>query len=336
MSKKTVRVIFDVLLTIMIVFEMFIQYTGNFLHEVIGFVFFATVVAHLILSAKWMKGVARSARRGRLSMRNGALAAMGILLAGTMLILGVSSVAISNVLSSAGLVWTLGSYSMWATVHAASSYALCALVAVHLAMHWAFLASAFKVEYDPSRRRAISAGVHAIAGVGAVALGITAAREFLPQAEAQVALAKDANQEAFESITDRAYDGGGSSAAAPLSGNTADKATDTAKSKGDKRHGKGDSGSANSEQAKEPSDTSSTVTTDTTSDSATNEAQNQSANQDAYEATASSDEGVYDYYEPEESNEADYSEVGGFCTLCRKQCPLSAPQCNRPYEAGLI
>ena len=70
MKKKTVRVILDVLLTIMLVFEMFIQYTGNFLHEVVGFAFFATIVVHLALSAKWMKGVARSAKKGRLSMRN--------------------------------------------------------------------------------------------------------------------------------------------------------------------------------------------------------------------------------------------------------------------------
>ena len=26
----------------------------------------------------------------------------------------------------------------------------------------------------------------------------------------------------------------------------------------------------------------------------------------------------------------------GFCTLCHKGCALSSPQCNRPYQAGLI
>ena len=28
--------------------------------------------------------------------------------------------------------------------------------------------------------------------------------------------------------------------------------------------------------------------------------------------------------------------ASGTCPLCHKNCPLSAPQCNRPYEAGLI
>ena len=335
MKKKTVRVIFDVLLTIMLVFEMFIQYTGNFLHEVVGFAFFATIVVHLILSAKWMKGVARSAKKGRLSMRNGALAAMGILLAGTMLVLGVSSVAISNILSSAGMTWPLGSYSTWATVHAASSYALCALVVIHLAMHWNFLASAFKVEYDPSRRRAIGAGVHAIAGVGAVALGITAARELLPQADAQVALATESNREAFANVSDRAHESGASSESASSSESSAAKAADPSKSTGGKRHGKGKNSSADTGLAKESSNTSTSETTGTVTDPVANEPQSQADSSDSYETVIASEENA-DYYEPETSSEADQFEAGGICTLCRKQCPLSAPQCNRPYEAGLI
>ncbi len=28
--------------------------------------------------------------------------------------------------------------------------------------------------------------------------------------------------------------------------------------------------------------------------------------------------------------------VTGTCTLCKKRCPLSSPQCRKPYEAGLI
>ena len=335
MKKKTVRVIFDVLLTIMLVFEMFIQYTGNFLHEVVGFAFFATIVVHLILSAKWMKGVARSAKKGRLSMRNGALAAMGVLLAGTMLVLGVSSVAISNILSSAGMTWPLGSYSTWATVHAASSYALCALVVVHLAMHWNFLASAFKVEYDPSRRRAIGAGVHAIAGVGAVALGITAARELLPQADTQVALATESDREAFANVSDRAHESGASSESASSSESSAAKAADPSKSTGGKRHGKGKNSSADAGLSKESSRTSTSETTGATADPVVSEPQTQADSSDSYETAITSEENV-DYYEPEAPNEADQFEAGGICTLCRKQCPLSAPQCNRPYEAGLI
>jgi hypothetical protein len=327
MSKKAVRVVFDVLLTAMIVFEMFIQYTGNFLHEVIGFAFFATVVVHLILSAKWMKGVARSAKKGNLSMRNGALAAMGILLAGTMLVLGVSSVAISDILSSAGMVWTLGSYSTWAIVHAVSSYVLCALVVVHLAMHWAFLASAFKVEYDPSRRRAISTGVHAIAGAGAIALGITAVREAFPQTAAAVALADNSEKQVFENPADIVEESTPSSESA-----SAEPAnTVTTDDKGYRHHGKGKK--HHTEQA---GNTSPSKTADTSDETNSYDAPNEQENANSYEDQNASDNNTHDYNEPEAYEQPDFSTASGICTLCHKNCPLSAPQCNRPYEAGLI
>lgn len=327
MGRKTIRVIFDVLLTIMIVFEMFIQYTGNFLHEVIGFAFFATVVAHLILSAKWMKSVARSAKKGRLSMRNGMLAAMGILLAGTMLVLGVSSVAISNILSSAGMVWTIGSYSTWATVHAASSYLLCALVVMHLAMHWAFLASAFKVEYNPARRRAINAGVHAIAGVGAIALGITAIREVSPQTTATIALADDSDRRAFENPSDIVEESTSSpESAAAESANTAN--TD---GKGNRHHSKG-----GKRRAEQIDNTSSSETADTSDEPNSYGIPNGQENVNSYEDQNALDKNTYDYSEPEEFEQPNISTASGTCPLCHKNCPLSAPQCNKPYEAGLI
>lgn len=181
-AKKAVRIALDTLLTVMIVAEMLIQFTGVFLHEVIGFAFFGTVVLHLILSATWIKNTAKTAKTGKLNSRRKALAAMGILLAVNMLVLGLSSVAISTILASAGLTWELGPYAVWSAIHSVSSYTLCALVTVHLGMHWAFLASAFHVPYDPSRRRAISTGVNAVAAVGALALGALAVSKAAPVA----------------------------------------------------------------------------------------------------------------------------------------------------------
>ena len=243
---KAVRVALDVALTIMIVFEMLIQFTGEFLHEVVGFAFFATVVIHIALSAAWVKKTAKNAKAGKLTARRTALAVIGSLLAVTTVVLGVSSVAISGILSSAGFVWPVGSYVLWASAHTFSAYALCALVVVHLAMHWAFLASAFKVPYNPSRRRAIATGVNAVAAVGVLALGATAVGKIAPQE-------------------------------ASATGETGEIEPTSATGKS---HKKGSSSS-----------------------------------------TANSGSG---------------SSASGICTLCRKQCPLSAPKCDKPYEAGLL
>ena len=277
-GKKVTRVVLDVALTAMIVAEMFIQYTGTFLHEVIGFAFFATVVVHLALSAKWIKTTAKNASKGKMTARRTALAVMGILLTVCMVVLGVSSVAISGILADAGLVWTLGSYATWKTIHAVSSYALCALVVIHLGMHWAFLASAFHVPYDPSRRRAISTGVHATAALGALALGAMAVGQALPRTTG-TSTATQANTTAFAGTV------GDAPAASSGSSNASSSGSSSSAS------GTGSTGSASDGSSSSPS-------TGSSGDSS--------------------------------------STAAGICTLCRKQCPLSAPKCNKPYAAGLL
>ncbi len=274
-GKKVTRVVLDVALTAMIVAEMFIQYTGTFLHEVIGFAFFATVVVHLALSAKWIKTTAKNASKGKMTARRTALAVMGILLTVCMVVLGVSSVAISGILADAGLVWTLGSYATWKTIHAVSSYALCALVVIHLGMHWVFLASAFHVPYDPSRRRAISTGVHATAALGALALGAMAVGQALPRTTG-TSTATQANTTAFA----------GTVGDAPAASSGSSNVSSSSSASGTGSTGSASDGSSSSPSTGSSGDSSSTAT--------------------------------------------------GICTLCRKQCPLSAPKCNKPYAAGLL
>lgn len=285
-GSKTMRVVLDVALTAMIVFEMLIQFTGEFLHEVVGFAFFATVALHLVLSAAWVKKTARNAKSGKLTRRRAALAVVGCLLAATTVVLGISSVAISGILASTGFAWPIGSYATWAVIHTLSAYALCALVVVHLAMHWAFLASAFRVPYSPSRRRAIATSVNAVAALGVVALGLTAAGKTMPPASA------------------------GSGESSP----TAEGAVGTRDFNGDVSDALvtelPDGGTSGSHKSQSVGSASSAET-------ATPAAE-----------TASSGE--------TSATTAETTTVSGICTLCRKQCPLSAPKCDKPYEAGLI
>lgn len=345
-AMKKTRVVLDVVLTAMIVFEMFIQYTGEFLHEVIGFAFFATVVIHLALSAKWMSSTAKAAKSGKMTGRRTALAVMGILLAITIVVLGVSSVAISGLLSSAGFVWTLGSYSMWATIHAVSSYVLCALVTVHLAMHWAFLASALKVPYDPSRRRAIGTGVHVAAAMGALALGVLAVGEAMPRtANATVSRGNSGssggNGNAFKGpLKDRSL---GSEAASSSDASSGSDSTGFSGSSGSASSSsnsstvgssRGDRKTRNDNGSKPRVNSSGSAQgTGSSSDSArTIEAPGSASS--AEERDSFVDENGLS--SGDSGSSQDSSTVEGICTLCRKRCPLSAPKCNRPYEAGLI
>ena len=311
-GKKAIRVVLDVALTLMIVFEMLIQFTGEFLHEVVGFAFFATIVAHILLSMSWVKSTAHVAKTGKLTARRTALAIVGTLLALTVVVLAVSSIAISGLLASAGFVWPIGTYAMWATVHTVSSYVLSALVVVHLAMHWAFLANAFKVPYDPSRRRAISTGVNAVAALGVVALGVTVAGKTLPQVAS--------------SVVDRESTGFSGDQLSDVSETAPVQATNEVEVQSS-GHGKksSKSGASSSASASAPGSSGS---------SSSSAAPQASESTNAADADGST--GATTTTAPSQSTSEGASTSAAICTLCRKQCPLSAPKCDKPYAAGLI
>ena len=344
-GKKAIRVVLDTALTLMLVFEMFIQFTGEFLHEVVGFAFFATVVLHLALSAAWVKKTARNAKEGKMTARRTALAVVGSLLAVTMIILGVSSVAISGILSSAGFVWPIGTYAMWATVHAFSSYALCALVVVHLAVHWVFLASAFKVPYNPSRRRAIATGVNTVAALGVLALGSTAVGKIAPQVASAASTDQATAGAAGESAAVETANASGASAGSESFGNVSDAPAPTADTsapstdapapsgKSGKSHGKGSSSSASASSSGAPSGSSSTVPS-AGSASASAPANEGSGSGTAGNGTSASSASPSSG--PSSASNTSSSSASGICTLCRKQCSLSAPKCDKPYAAGLL
>lgn len=269
------RIAFDAILSALLVVEMFFQLTGDFLHEVLGVVFFICIAAHLVLSRAWIAGTSAAIKGKRMTARRWLLAIMGILLALAMIALVVSSLMISQVLSSAGISLAVaGTGEVWYLVHVASSYLLCALVVVHLAMHWIAVASVFRVPYNPARRKAIGAAVNTVAVVGVVALGATGF---------------GAAGDALASVGSQASNGNGSGS------------------------GSG-SGSGTGERRRRGHEVSSGT-----------------LGQGTYGDGSGTGGGSDSSSDSGSSNGA-----SGTCPLCHKNCPLSAPQCNRPYEAGLI
>lgn len=173
--KKACRMAVDVALTVLIIASMLIQLTGETLHEVAGALLFVFVLVHIGLSFKWAKGTAKLAIAGKPNKRGRALGIVSALMGVDCLVLAASSAAISRLLAGVGLAPVLID-STWLAIHTASAYALCVLVSVHLAMHWASLFSTSRIPYNPDRRKAISLGVNAVAAVGAGALLVQGAR----------------------------------------------------------------------------------------------------------------------------------------------------------------
>lgn len=311
-GKLRSRIVLDIAMTIMLVVLMFYNLTGNTLHEILGIAFFLAIFAHLGLSAKWARGVSRSMAHGRASRRSKTLAIFAIVLLAVFVLLIVSSIAISHLLDDAGLGVSLGlSYNTWATIHAFTAYALCALVVVHLAMHWKSFGAAFHVPYSPARRAAITTCVRVTAGVGVVALGAAAANTLKPLAQAA---------ESASSTSSGAT--GGASGDETLS--VSDKPLTDAQKEPAASDGAAVESNANSATAESESGSASSSSSSPSSNSNGPSASNTTGSTNAPNASNNS------------GSSSSSSNVSGTCPLCRKQCSLSAPKCDKPYRQGLI
>lgn len=332
MSKAKKRMVLDVCMTVLLVFEMFYQLTGNALHEYVGFAFFGCIVVHLILSRKWISSTVSSLGTKELNSRRKMLALIAFLLAVDIVLLGVSSVMISNTFWEMGLDFSMfNPGDIWAPIHTATSYALCIIVAGHLASHWTFLAKSMHIEYNPARRQAIGQAVNVAAGMGALALGV-AGYSHVTQAIADEQLA----QRELQSASGANTSGGSPGAAGEEGAGQASSAGGVQNAQIDDRgaiqqdqnaqapysgHGgrargsKNGKGKANAEQGTD-----------------------QSATQPSQQNTeGSSEEQGWQEAVPGVSNgEGTESSNDGICTLCRKQCSFSNLRCDKPYREGLL
>ena len=260
------RIIFDLLLTAVLLFEVLHQLTGNTLHEIVGVAFAICIIVHLAFAARWIKDAAASLRAGELGKHQRKLAIVATLLAIDFIVLMVSSVMISKLLWNAGIDLTpLNPGHIWYPVHTVAAYVLCILVLAHLAMHWSTIASTLRVPYDPSRREAISHALNGAVMIGGIALGIVGV-----------------SRAGFQ--------------ASDFAVNEADKTT-TVESGYRERNA----------QTGEYASTSGFEIASLSDDAAANDAE-----------------------------QAETSTAEPTCPICPRQCKLSSPRCNRPYEAGLI
>ena len=306
MKNRNAKMALDALLTVLLVAAMLVQLTGVIAHEVIGVVFLVLIVAHIVNSFSWMRGTAQmvesaEAKKGQLS-----LFIVAVLLGIDCAVLAVSSVPISRLLYQAGLAPKVMS-SMWLNVHKVSSYMLCILAVVHLAMHWASILKHLNIPFDPGKRAAIGRGVTIAAGVGSVALGVVGFNSL----------------ELFTG-TDVAEAGAESPASATSKGSAGSGAGTTA----------GSASAGSSSSAASSGSAASSSTGSASAPGAASSASGANASGSAGSSgTSASDSAASDADESEPSNE-DLANTP--CPLCKKHCPLSDPQCDKPYLAGLI
>ncbi|MBQ9067764.1 MAG: DUF4405 domain-containing protein [Eggerthellaceae bacterium] len=351
MSKTKKRIILDVALTAMLVFEMLYQLTGNALHEYVGFAFLACIGAHLVLARKWIASTASLLGTRQLNTRRKVLAVVALLLAVDMGLLAISSVVISNTLWNLGLDLSfMNPGDIWAPIHTATSYGLCAIVGVHLASHWLFFAKHFNIAFDPTRRRAIGQSVNVVAGLGALALGVGGYAQVkellianaLEQAEGTGGANNDANEAAPSQLS---LDGTTpQEKQSTMQDNMQDNMDSTQKDSSaypqntqERTHRKGKHGRGSGAQDTNAEGQNTLNESNGQGNGSTNPDGNSNQWGESYnpESSGTQDSGS-DEQGTESVQEQPSGSPTGICTLCRKKCSFDNLKCDKPYREGLL
>ncbi|MEN6410969.1 MAG: DUF4405 domain-containing protein [Anaerolineaceae bacterium] len=127
--KMLVRLVIDLVMTILILLAFAYQLTGNTAHELIGMVIIALFLTHNLLNRQWYQTLQKGKRSSKRIMGK----VVNLLLLADMALLAVSSVMISRDLFA--FLQIRGGF-LARQIHTLTSYWGLILLSIHLGMHW--------------------------------------------------------------------------------------------------------------------------------------------------------------------------------------------------------
>lgn len=150
-TKSIVKLILDVVMSVLILLLLFPNGTGLAFHEIIGLSVVFMFAAHLLLNAGWIVNVTKVILSGK--VKNKALL-MYLLNAG--MLIGVLVIAITGVMISS-VVFSGVNYSQHAAaVHTWAAYITAAMITAHIAVHAKYLVTGFKKILSSMKSQSVS------------------------------------------------------------------------------------------------------------------------------------------------------------------------------------
>lgn len=166
MTKKSTqmkKMLFDLIMTILLVFLMDTFTTGLMLHEILGLLLGVFFIIHKLLHYKWIKSVALRLFDPTVKKKAKFLFAVDFLLLVGVTVILVTGIGISRELF--GLADSNHALALWVALHHCAAYGSLILISVHIGLHWSSILSAAKKAFgmvQHSRARAVIARVAAV------------------------------------------------------------------------------------------------------------------------------------------------------------------------------
>lgn len=171
MKKVAIKIVLDIVMTVLFIALMNTAITGLNLHEIIGLGLCGGFLAHKLLNLDWIKRMIRKLRDKSAGNKLKVMLFVDALLLAGMTLIVVSGIFISEVVF---IQFNLLSTLPWKEIHLISSYGTLILIAVHLGLHWKMIMKAFGRMFHIQKESQPRKILLRIAALAIVALGIKA------------------------------------------------------------------------------------------------------------------------------------------------------------------
>lgn len=155
--KMKIKLLVDIIMTVIFLFQMSNRFTGNAVHEVLGIILFLLFIVHNILNKKWYQ----SAFKGKYNLYRTMNLITNMLLLTTMMLQLISAIPISRtVFTFLNLDGTIDIRR----VHTSAIYWGLIFMGMHIGMHWKMVMGAVnKMTVKKQRSHAITIFMRIIA-----------------------------------------------------------------------------------------------------------------------------------------------------------------------------
>ena len=131
-SNKTLGIVIDALMYILLLAQMLYVFAGNTIHEILGIAMFLCVIAHLLIKRKWFAVVFKKGRKVSRARRFADI--LSLVLLALIIVLAISSMGVSRV------IFPWFTYVSSPTLHKYLATAVLTVSVVHGGMHGYFRA----------------------------------------------------------------------------------------------------------------------------------------------------------------------------------------------------
>lgn len=140
MKKTAVKIVIDILMTILWMVLMTYDLAGSLWHEILGIGMLVPLFFHLFLNRKWIVGVSKKIFKTKFNVNTVRWICDVLMLVGYVL------TAVSGIAISKELLWQIraDNNALWYTIHAWSAYLTLAVMGVHVGLHWKMILGFFR------------------------------------------------------------------------------------------------------------------------------------------------------------------------------------------------